>query len=539
MAEPFAQTFQTLTTTANPFAGELLIAALDVPLVSIQTEAVRSLLTRSGVREQMEAVRRYPQFAPPVQRQLEQSATALFPAIRQCLLLGRGDYDLPALELARAGETFGLIETLLDVLRSERTGLYEEAVNTLRHLVNRLYEHLYGHKDAGKPPLKNASQIQHLVTLALDQSLSQFQDLAHAEVVVESLFALSRPGDAIPQKLLAQGTLECRSLAKELLQTSRHPGVMRFVLDSISKPYPPPRVVDALQYREDPEFILAMLRWVPKRWTNTQERNLKQLEKLAWLEKGTEALEMIPEDLQVALVTLTSATGLSRETKQELRQWVVRHGSSEARSAALAVLEELNSETVQEIVLGSLESEDPNVQAWATGQLRSHKVPDALQKLIDQLDNPEACVQAVARQELQGFDLECLLSRFESMSPAALANASKLLQKIDPDCLMRLMYEFHHPIRRRRIRAIRGALAFGWHALVLPALMQLLKDEDALIRRTTIEVLGQIPGPEILAALVSMQNDPHPRVRDAAEEALAQFAKNETPQVIPESLPTR
>lgn len=536
MAEPLTQTFDLLTTTANPFAGELLIAALDVPVERVQAAAIQAIVTRGVVREHMEAIRRYPEFPPAIRKTLEQSATALLPAIRNSVMFGRSEYDLAALELARGGEAFGLVETLLELLQSDRPELREDAVGTLRFLVNRLYEHLHGHKEESKPPLKNASQVQHLVTLALDQSLADFRGLAHAEVVVESLFVLTRPGDPIPQKLLAHVNLECRSLAKDLLLSSRHPGVIRFVLDSLSKPYPPSRVVDAVQEREDLEFILAALRWVPKRWTGTQERNLKLVEKIAWLERGMDELDLIPEELQSALVTLTSATGLSREKKQEVRQWVVRHGSPEARDAAIEVLVDSGVETVKDVVLDGLVSEDPHVQAWATGQLRSHHVPDALAKLIEQLDNPEACVQAVARQELQGFDLECLLSRFESMSPLALANASKLLQKIDPNCLARLSSEFGHSIRRRRIRAIRGALAYGWHFQMLPALLDLLKDEDALIRRTTVEVLGEAHRPEVLAALVALQNDPHPRVREAVEHALAKLAAKERAGEIRESL---
>jgi hypothetical protein len=527
MPGPLAQTFQLLGSTSNPLAGELLIAALDVPWAGIQGEATRSIVSRGGVREQMEAIRRYPQFGAEIRQQLEASTNSLTAAIRQCLVLGRGDLEFAALDLARAGEAFGIIESLLDVLQGGRQDLQEEAVGALRHLVNRLYELLHGHRDVEKSPLKNAGQIQHLAVMALDQALAHFHDLAHADAVVESLLALGGPGHAAAQKLLAQGNMECRALARELLFRSKHPGVMRFSLESLARPYPPPRVIDALEKRDDPEFMLATLRWVPKRWTNTQERNLKQIENIAWLEGGTEALELVPEDLQAALVTYTSATGLCREDKLKVRQWVVRNGCPEARSAAVAVLDELDTETVQEIVLDGLESENPDVQAWATGQLRSQHVPDALNKLIERLDSPEACVQAVARQELQGFDLECLLGRFESMAPLARENAGRLLQKIDPDCLLKLTQEFHHPIRRRRLRALRGSLAYGWHINILPALLGILQDEDALIRRTAIEVLGHIPAPESIASLVALKNDPSERVRETVEQALANLASME------------
>ncbi len=202
----------------------------------------------------------------------------------------------------------------------------------------------------------------------------------------------------------------------------------------------------------------------------------------------------------------------------------MRNGCPEARNQAIAVLDELDDETVQGIVLDGLDSEDPDVQAWATSQLRPQHVPDALNKLITKLDSPEASVQAVARQELQGFDLDCLLSRFEEMSPEARNNASAILKKINPDFLAELTQELHHPIRQHRLRAIRGSLAFGWHFQVFPSLLSLVNDDDTLIRRSAIEVLGHIPAPESIAALVALKTDPSQRVRETVEQALSKLA---------------
>ena len=359
---------------------------------------------------------------------------------------------------------------------------------------------------------------------ALDEACQFFHELAYAEDVVESILVLGGPGHFSAQKVLSQGSAECRALARELLQTSRHPGVMRFLLDSLSKPYPPSRVIDAIQTRADPEFILATLRWVPKRWTATQERNLRQIEHIAWLTGNEVFLDLIPEELQTALMTFISATGLDRDIKTAVREWIVRNGCPEARNQAIAVLDELDDETVQGIVLDGLDSDDPDVEAWATSQLRSQHVPDALNKLIAKLDSPEASVQAVARQELQGFDLDCVLSRFEEMSPEARKNAGTLLKKINPDFLVELTRELHHPIRRHRLRAIRGSLALGWHLQVFHSLLFLINDEDTLIRRAAIEVLGHIPTPESIAALVALKADPSQRVRETVEQALSRLA---------------
>ncbi len=91
------------------------------------------------------------------------------------------------------------------------------------------------------------------------------------------------------------------------------------------------------------------------------------------------------------------------------------------------------------------------------------------------------------------------------------------------------MQEFHHCIRRRRIRAIRGALAYGWHVQVAPALLAMLQDPDVLIRRTIIEVLGHVRTSETIAALVALKDDPSERIRETVKQALVQLASKEIP----------
>jgi len=420
------------------------------------------------------------------------------------------------------------VEMLLEILAGDRAELHETAIDTLRHLGNRLYDHLNGLGDPEADRPKNAPQIQQIVLKALNDSLASFHRLTHRETVVELILALGGPGHEITQNMINNQSSECRALAKDLLMTSRHPGVMKFVLDSLSRTYPPARVIDALQKRDDPEFVLATLRWVPRRWTNTQERNLRQIESISWIGSSDQVFTIVPEELQTAMLTFVLSTGISREEKSEIRQWLVRFGSPEARAAAAEILKELDSETVQEIVCDSLESEDPEVQAWATKQLRSQHVPDALQKLIDQLDNPSVSVQEVARQELHGFDLECLLSRQEVLSPRARGNASRLLEKVDPGYLTKLVNELHNPIRRRRLRAIRGTLAFGWNVEVTDELLGLLQDDDTLIRRAAVEVLAPVHPADVISALAALKNDPSERVRDTVEKTLAQTAAKKT-----------
>ena len=110
------------------------------------------------------------------------------------------------------------------------------------------------------------------------------------------------------------------------------------------------------------------------------------------------------------------------------------------------------------------------------------------------------------------------------IKPNFRANAGALLKKINLHYLTELMRELQHPVRRHRLRAIRGTLAYGWHFQIFPSLLALINDEDTLIRRATIEVLGHIPAPESIAALVALKDDSSQRVRETVELVLANIA---------------
>ena len=66
-----------------------------------------------------------------------------------------------------------------------------------------------------------------------------------------------------------------------------------------------------------------------------------------------------------------STTGLPNEQKSGVEEWLIRHGTQEGRLATASVLGSLDSGTVQDIVTSSLYSDNEEIQAWATGQLRS------------------------------------------------------------------------------------------------------------------------------------------------------------------------
>lgn len=522
MAGPIEKTMQVLASTANAQALDVLIAALDVTDEEIRQAAVAALIKRNSSRGQLEIIRRLPRLGDGVRDSLESQVGRMSSPLRQALLHGDEELRAHGLELVRATECFEQLPTLLEMLKDERGEVTHLAAEGLRELIDRLYEHCETGNASRRPDryLRNAEQVKHNVLTGFDRALANFEELSHQQEVLEAVLILGKADNFAVKKVLTQGSPERRGLAGAVLTTSRHPGVMQLVLDYLSKNYPPPKIFEAVGQRDDPEFVAHLLRWFPKRLTPTQQKNLRQIESVAWVDAADRSLEMIPPSLQAPLVEFVTATGLPAETKLTVQEWVVRHGAPEGRLAASAVLGSMDDGAVQNIISSSLESENEDIQAWATSQLRSQGIPEALSMLINRLDSPLPAVRDAAREELKGFDVPAMLEMFEDLDPLVCLRAGKLIEKIDPDCHDKLRLELASPIRRKRIRAARAARMLGMHEKVFPSLKALLEDQDPLVRRTGIDALATIPSDESFQAIAELLEDDNARVREEAARAL-------------------
>jgi HEAT repeat protein len=213
--------------------------------------------------------------------------------------------------------------------------------------------------------------------------------------------------------------------------------------------------------------------------------------------------------------------GIDESAREEVREWVLRFGEPDARAFALRELGQLPAEAVRAAVADGLDSGDARIQAWALSEARTSRIPDAMQRLIEALDSERPEVVEAARGELSSFNLAWLLANLERITPAEGGWVSRLLRKINPNLVEELTAELRHPIRRHRIRAAYAARVLRLQQDVLPALLQMLADTDAPVRRIAVDVLTDVPTTAVQSALRSHADDPSARVREAVEAALA------------------
>ncbi len=528
MVNPLVKTFDLLAETKPASAIDLLIAALDSKYGVIHEKAVVALLRRGTTRCQTEVIRRLPSLTAAGRRLLEDQGLRLTSTLRQCLLHGDDEVRANAMEVVSAGECYDQVATLVQILQKPDDPAHAEACRTMQTLVSRLFEQTHlgvTHRTGGERFQRNLPQIRQTVLSALDGACNQFDILSCKAEVVESILALGDPDTFAVRKALQQGVPACRELASYLLMSSTHPGVMRLLMEFMNNNYPAPKVIEAFEQRADPEFICYVLREFPKRLSENQQKNFKQLTRIDWLTSHVVLLTFVPPSLHEALVSFVQATGLAHEDKIDVLKWILLHGSAQGRVAAGQLLETAEPACVRGILFDSLDSEDEGVQAWATSQLRAQGVPEALRLLIERLDSPLPAVREAARDELHSFNLELLLNIFEHLDKSVCLRAGALLQKIDPDCHQKLVAELNNPVRRRRIRAARAASQLGLAREVQSCLMMMLSDADSQVRRTAAEVLADVPNADVVAGLTPLLSDVSPRVREAAEQTLDAIQK--------------
>jgi hypothetical protein len=397
----------------------------------------------------------------------------------------------------------------------------ESVVKVFRELVDVLKAHCTPEREP-RPPghLRNAGQIRHDVLMHLDRACSRFNELRRPDLIVEAVLILGDADNFAVTKVLTQSDNECRELAGHLLLTSRHPAIVDLLLGLLGKAHPSPRALRALELRDDFEFATRLLAWFPAEPSEALQRNLARVSTVAWLRPERFSDEFPPPASQPALVRFVMAVGVPEDTKLAVQEWIIRHGTPEGRLAAADVLPVLDTSEAEQIVMGSLASQDESIQAWATGQLRSQGVAEAFTLLIERLDSPLSAVRDAARKELAGFNLNRVLQLIEHLEPATGRRAGDLLRKIDPECGDRLGLELRHPMHSRRERAVRAAGILGLDRDVLPELLVIVDDPEAVVRRTLGEVLAELDGTDVAEALKRLLADSDGRVRRATMEAL-------------------
>lgn len=527
MASPWLRTIERLSVSANGVAISVLRAGLLGTHDAIAAACLGALLRKNSSRVNFEVLRTCHTFPPGLRGVLERNLSLLSGTIRQAIQHGEPAVRDNALDLIRQGQDVQQLPLLLTLIEQPDEVLRDSAVEVSRLLVDTLYMKLHGAPDAateaylaGHPAFRDLNRVKQQTISALEAACHRYES-HHCLEVIEWLAALGDLNDLSTRRVFTDRQSLVPELLRQVLAESVHPGITRLLLHAFNENYPPVWLMRIVEERADAEFASEFLRSLPRKPSSIQARNLREMRGLAWLDPEHCNLGTMPPALHVALVSFVTHSGLSKDERFKVLEWVVREGSPQGRMAATEVLCRLEDDKVQGVVLESLESEEPNVQAWATTQLRTREIPNCFELLVERLDSPHEQVRAAARAELSDFGVPRVLELFTELDPARCRAVGKLLLKIDPEAADRFNLEMTQAVRRRRIRAAHCAEAVGLLPLVIDGLVEMTQDSDTLVRRTGIEAIAKLDGPRVDGLLTMALSDISPRVREAAERALA------------------
>lgn len=522
---PLDKTFAVLANCQNADADVVLLQAVVSPHNAIARRAAKCIGQRQSTQRIAELIKKTEQLGDAAVAELARAEERLAPALKQCLLNPKPDQRLLTLEFVRRTASVGQITQLLQLVDDPTNALQTQTSNVVRELVTKLAYRLAG---TGQPGLEHLSDEaihstqMHLLN-ELDRRSEKFDDVRDQELYVECILLLGQSNCTAVRNVLDKRGSAGRHMVKTVLQKAQHPHLIDLVCESLTHNEPHQKLLQVFVSREDVPFVSRVLEWLPVPVTGSLEANLREIDELPWLSLEHATWNAIPQTLHAKAVKLINAFGVPKELKRDLKKWILTNSGPEGREAAGDLFENLADDETQQVLYEALSDENPEVEAWATHQLRSQKVPDAFEQLLKRLDATSDLVRDAARDELADFNLEKLYGYLAKMPPEMAAKCGAIVRKIDPNTATSLRAEMQHVFRWKKLRAARAAASLGMVDELLISLGQLTEDPDTTVRRTAIEALQESSSPDAIRLIERRLNDPNRVVRETAKRALSQL----------------
>jgi HEAT repeat protein len=221
------------------------------------------------------------------------------------------------------------------------------------------------------------------------------------------------------------------------------------------------------------------------------------------------------------------ASNQNRPEAFRIVEYLARHGTPGGRRAAYEALEQFPGTMPGALLMEALDDPDPLVQATGVRQLRRRGVAGVLPRLFGMIDTPHDVVREALRETLAEFQFKRFLASYDMLEPAVRATTAPLVRKIDPQYHSGLLEEMSSSARTRRLRAIEIAEAMKAVDAVEPRLLELLNDEDHLVRGEAARVLAESDSPAVREALDRLLLDRSALVQDTVKASLQEIERRQ------------
>ncbi len=518
MSKGLATTLRVLTRTDNEAAVRVLIPSLDSADDWIQDEALRALLSRRSPAGGREILGRM-QTMPERWKQIIRDHRGRLTRTLRDAVLGS---DRPMCEnacLAAAWfREYDLVAALLSVLEDRTTENADLTAEALSQLVGQLHEELAGPRDLRNR--RDPQLVRRHVLGSLESSMKRWPQHQRREVIEAFLQLVGR--DNATLKTILQDPHHAAFLPLvDVLSRGTHVAVIRLLLSFLDDPYAPSAVLPVVGKRSDLPFVQSLLRKIGREPSLTVGGNIKRITSIGWLDSQEQLLQQLDDAAQHGAVRLVMSAGIPRLQAFSTITHVLRRGKAGGRRAAAAALAQFNGAEANAAGLKALDDPDPEVQANIVGQLRRRGIPGVLPRLVEMIDVPNDVVRKAVREALDEFTFERYLGAFDMLDDVVRQSTGLLVKKIDPQVMPRLEAELKSRARTRRLRGLAVARTIDVAEQLEPVIVELLQDEDHLVRAEAATALAACASQTSHTALQEALGDRSPLVREAAQKSLS------------------
>jgi len=521
--EALETTFELLRTTRNEAAVGALIPALDSRWRSVRESALATILERRSPAGQLEVLRRLHRLDDRSGRLVCRYRGRMTQTLRDAILASDRQLCSNGCQAAERFGEFDLLSTLINVLEDGANPNNDLASRAAVALTRQLYAVLAGSTKENAP--RNPQFFRRQAVDALERSIGRFAGHKRREIL-EAFVLLAGRDNVTLTRILEDPHHAAFLVLVDVLSKSTAAGVIGLLLSFLDHPHAPSAVLSVLAKRRDPEFIRYLLRKIGREPSTAVKRNLKRIPSIPWVRDETELLDRLDDAAQHATVQLVISAGIPRAEAFGTVEWLLLHGKRGGRRAAAKALAQFTGAEANNLALGALNDEDPQVQAHVLGQLRSRGIPGSLPRLVEMVDSRHAVVRNAARKSLAEFSFKRFNAAFDMLDEDVRLSTGALVKKVDPRTIPLLETEMHCRVRTRRLRALAIARTIGAVPKLERTIVRLLHDNDHMVRAEAAAALEQVRSPASRHALEVALSDRSMAVREAARKSLRNRARS-------------
>ncbi|MDY0165262.1 MAG: HEAT repeat domain-containing protein [Thermoguttaceae bacterium] len=514
-------TFQFLARTENEAAVEVLVAGLDSEHEPTRYASLRALLERRNDVGHWAIFKRLGRFDETEREIIAERPARLVRIVAEVLK----DSNPKAVERACATvdhfRLYDAVPSLISALVRENNPNAPVLARSVLKLTESFYAELC--ENEFRPNRRDMNGLRDRITLDLEDAVRKFHRHRQDEAV-EALLMLAKQKNVTLRNILSRPDEASYESIVALLRTSEQGGVVRLLLGLLEDPKSPLIVAEVIGNRTDAKFISYLAQTVGTNPSRTVAESLERIRSIAWAVPGHPVFAELDDAAQEGTVQILVGSSLEREQVLAVLAYLGRHGNPGGRRAAVRALRDFDKPGVSQLIVDALGDSCPNVRAEAILQLRHRQILGAMSMLIRMVDDPAEEVRRALKTALPEFNFGQFLASFDDMAPEQRQVAGALVVKIDDECLTQILHQLNRPSPVWRRRTVLAALAMGMVSKIEQRVIELLADEDHIVRVAAATALADCKSVPSWEALRDAMLDRSYVVQEAAEGSLQQIS---------------